>query len=93
MGCERLYHIAGYRARDIYLCAEESARQALINVVVACSDVARMVDSSVALVTIDSLGEIVERMHMKRSQQHHRHIYRQYHPGKQSLLASEAVMC
>ena len=76
MGCERLYHIAGYRARDIYLCAEESARQALINVVVACSDVARMVDSSMALVAIDNLGKIVEGMDMKRSQQHHRHIDR-----------------
>ena len=93
MGCERLYHIAGGRAGNIYLCAEESARQALINVVVACGDVARMVDSSMALVAIDNLGKIVEGMDMKRSQQHHRHIDRQYHPGKQSLPASEAVMC
>ena len=92
MGCERLYHIAGGRAGNIYLCAEESARQALINVVVACSDVARMVDSSVALVTIDSLGEIVDGMHMERSKQHHRHIYRQHNPRKPSLLASDAVM-
>ena len=61
--------------------------------VVACGDVARMVDSSMALVAIDSLGEIVERMHMKRSQQHHRHIDQQYYPGKQLLPASEAVMC
>ena len=60
MGCERLYHIAGYRARDIYLCAKESARQALINVVVACGDVARMVNSSMALNAIDSRGVVVE---------------------------------
>ena len=74
LGCKRLYHKAGYRAGNINLCAEESARQALINVVVTCGDVTRMVDCSMALVAIDSLGEIVERMYMKRSQQHHRHI-------------------
>ena len=93
LGRKRLYHKAGYRAGNINLRAEESARQALINVVVACGDVARMVDCSMALVAIDSLGEIVERMHMKRSQQHHRHIDQQYYPGKQLLPASVAVMC
>ena len=59
IACKRLFYKAGGRAGNIYLCAEESARQALINVVVACGDVARMVDSSVALVAIDSLGKIV----------------------------------
>ena len=68
LGCKRFYHKAGCRAGNINLCAEKTARQALINVVVACGDVARMVDCSMALVAIDSLGEIVERMHMKRSQ-------------------------
>jgi len=35
-----LCHMARYRAGHINLCAKEAARQALINVVGACSDVA-----------------------------------------------------
>ena len=92
MGCDLLHHMADYRAGNINLCAQESARQALINVMVTCRDVARMVNRSVALVTIDSLGEIVDGMHMERSKQYHRHIYRQHNPSKPSLLASDAVM-
>ena len=93
MGCDLLHLQGGYCARNIYLCAQEPARQALINVMVTRRDVARMVNRSVALVTIDSLGKVVDGMYMKRSEQYHRHIYRQYHPGKQSLFASDAVMC
>lgn len=77
MGCDLLHHHAGRREGNIYLCAEEPARQALVNVMVACCDVARMMNRSVALITIDSPGEIVDGMHMKRSKQHNRHIYRQ----------------
>lgn len=40
MDCNLLCHMARYRAGHINLCAEEAARQALINVVTACSDVA-----------------------------------------------------
>lgn len=77
LGRDLLHHQAGHRAGNIDLCAQEPTRQALINMMVACRDVARMVNCSVALVTIDSPGEIVDGMHMKRSKQHHRHIYRQ----------------
>ena len=77
MGRDLLHHQAGRREGNIYLCAEEPARQALVNVMVACRDVPRMVNRSVALITIDSPGEIVDGMHMKRSKQHNRHIYRQ----------------
>ena len=93
MGCKRLYHKAGYRARDIYLCAQESARQALINVMVACGNVTRMANHSMALVTINSLGEVVCGMDMKRSKQHHRHINQQYHPRKHLLPGCDAIMC
>ena len=93
MNCYLLHHKGGYRAGYIYLCAEETARQALINVMDAYGEVPRMVSRSVALVAIDSPGEVVDGMHMKRSQQHHRHIYRQYYPGKQLLPASDIVMC
>ncbi len=88
-----LCHMARYRAGHINLCAEEAARQAFINVVTACSDVTRVVYCGVTLVAVDCLGVLVEGMHMKRSKQHHRHIDRQYHPGKQSLPAGNAVMC
>ena len=93
MVCRLLHHKVGDHAGNIYLCAEETARQALINVMVACGDVPRMMDRSMALVTIDSFGELVEGMYMKRSKQHHRHIYQQYNPRKQLLPASNAVMC
>ena len=78
MSCYLLHHEGGYRAGNIYLCAEETARQALINVMVACGDVARVVNSrmALALLAVYCLGEIVKRMHMKRSKQHHRHIDR-----------------
>ena len=93
MSCYLLHHKGGYRAGNIYLCAEEAARQALINVVGACCDVSRVVNRSVALIAVDNPGEVVEGVHMKRSKQHHRHIYQQDNPGKQLLPASDAVMC
>ena len=78
MDCRLLHHKVGDHAGNIYLCAEETARQALINVMVACGDVARVVNScmALALLAVYCLGEIVKRMHMKRSKQHHRHIDR-----------------
>ena len=57
--CRLLHHKVGDHARNIYLCAEETARQALINVMVAGSDVARVVNRSVALVAVNSLGKLV----------------------------------
>ena len=93
MGCDLLHHHAGRREGNIYLCAEEPARQALVNVMVACRDVARMVNRSVAFNAVNRLGDTDGGVHMERSKQHHRHIYRQYHPRKQPLLASDAVMC
>ncbi len=92
MSCYLLRHEGGYRAGNIYLCAEEPARQALINMVVACSDVARMVNRSVALIAVNNPGEVIESMDMKRSKQHHRHIDQQHNPGEQPLPASDAVM-
>ena len=91
--CSLLHHLDGCRAGDINMGAQETARQALINVMADSGDVARVVNRGVALIAIDSLGEIVGGMYMKRSKQHHRHIDRQYHPGKQPLFASDAVMC
>ena len=85
------YHKAGNHMGHIYLSAEESTRQALVNVVVASSDVTRMVNRRVALVAEGDLGEIVGRMNMKRRKQHHRHIDHQHHPSKQSLPAGNAV--
>ena len=93
MDCNLLCHMASYRAGHINLCAEEAARQALINVVGACGDVARVVYRGVTLVAVDSSGELVEGMHMKRSEQHHRNIDRQHDPRKQLLPAGDAVMC
>ncbi len=40
-----LHHKGGYRAGYIYLCTEESARQALINMKFAYGDVTRVVNS------------------------------------------------
>ena len=93
MNCYLLCHMARYRAGHINLRAEEAARQAFINVVTACSDEARVVYSSVTLVTIDSPGELIKGMHMKRREQHHRHIDRQHDPRKQLLPAGNAVLC
>ena len=93
MDCNLLCNMARYRAGHINLCAEEAARQALINVVGACGDVARVVNRGVTLVAVDCLGELVEGMHMKRSEQHHRHIDRQHDPRKQLLPAGDAVLC
>ena len=93
MDSNLLCHMARYRAGHINLRAEEAARQAFINVVTACSDVARVVYSSVTLVTIDSPGELVKGMHMKRREQHHRHIDRQHDQRKQLLPAGDAVLC
>ena len=78
MDCRLLHHKVGDHAGNIYLCAEETARQALINVMVASGDVARVVSGcmALALLAVYCLGEIVKRMHMKRSKQHHRHIDR-----------------
>ena len=45
MDCRLLHHKVGGQAGNIYLCAEETARQALINVMAACGDVARVVNS------------------------------------------------
>ena len=87
-----LHHQGGYRAGNIYLCAEEAARQAFINVVAACGDVSRVVNRCVALIAIDRTGEVADGMYMKRSKQHHRHIYQQDDPGKQLLPESDAVM-
>ena len=70
------HHNGGYRAGNIYLSAEEPARQALINVMVAGSDVTRVVNRSVALIAVNNPGEVVDGVHMKRSKQHHRHIDR-----------------
>lgn len=92
MSCYLLHHKDGYRAGYIYLCAEEPTRQALINVVAACGDVSRVVNRSVALIAINKTGEVADGMYMKRSKQHHRHIYQQDNPGKQLLPASDAVM-
>lgn len=45
MYCNRLYNKADHRVGDIYLCAQESARQALINMKFAYGDVTRVVNS------------------------------------------------
>jgi hypothetical protein len=74
--CNLLHHQGGYCAGNINLRVEEPARQTLINVVAANSDVARVVHRGMAL-AIYSRGELVEGMHMKRRKQHHRHIYQQ----------------
>lgn len=92
MRCYLLHHKGGYRAGNIYLCAEEPARQALINMVVACSDVSRVMNRSVALIAVNNPGEVIECMDMKRSKQQHRHIDQQHNPGEQPLPASDAVM-
>ena len=60
VGCNWLHHKGCYHVGDIYLRAEEAARQAIIDVMAACSDVARMVNSSMALNAIDSRGVVVE---------------------------------
>lgn len=54
MSCYLLHHEGGYSAGNIYLCTEEPARQALINMVVACSDVARVMNRSVALIAVNN---------------------------------------
>ena len=54
-----LHHKAGNRMGHINLCAQEAARQAVVEVVLADSDVARVVDRRVTLVTANRLGEIV----------------------------------
>ena len=93
MSCYLLHHKGGCRAGNIYLCAEEPAKQARVDVVAACGDVTRMVDRSMALIAINSPGEVVDGVYMKRREQQHRHIDQQENPGKHLLPVCDAVMC
>ena len=60
MSCNWLHHKGCYHVGDIYLRAEEAARQAIIDVMAASGDMTRMVNSSMALNAIDSRGVVVE---------------------------------
>ena len=55
-------------------------------------DVPRMVHRRLAFVAVHHLGVFLQGVHMKRSNQHHRHIDRQHDPGEQPLPAGDAVM-
>ncbi len=97
-GCVKIYLAytlfymkADYIFRNIYKSCKESARQAVIMMMLAWSEVPRVVHCSVAIMAVDYYA-LSERVNMQRSEQNHGHIDTQQDPGKGFLPASNANM-
>ncbi|MBQ4006282.1 MAG: hypothetical protein II609_05925 [Muribaculaceae bacterium] len=76
----------------INLCGEEATEQAVVVMHLNGGDVPRVMNVTLALTALND-GVFVEWVHMKRSEQKHRHIDRQQDPGKQLLPATDVPMC
>ena len=97
-GCVKIYlaYTLFYKKTDyifgyIYKSCKESARQAVIMMMLARSKVPRVVHRSVAIMAVDYYA-LIERVNMQRREQNHGHIDTQQDPGKRFLPASNANM-